>query len=145
MLHNPEFVAEVKVQLHAEELGDLAGVGLLGHEYSYLALEQETNMQLVLRKGSVQEISFAGQAVEKSTAVIEIPKKQTEVWIRIHLCRDENYFYEYSLDGKDFYEIGQRFRLCQCTWVGARLALFSCNYRNEESKGYGMYEYVYFK
>lgn len=144
MLHSPCFTAEIKMRLFPDMAGDLAGAGLLGHEYSYFAMEYCENMRLILRKGIVEKIDYEGMAAENIVASIAMPQDQKAVWMRISLQKDETYYYQYSFDGKVFHKIEQYFALRQCTWTGAKFVLYACNYRNQISDGYGVYEYVHF-
>lgn len=148
MLKAPEFQAEVKLSLNASETGDLISFGMLGHLYTYLALEKTADgYELILRRGTVLDADGAGEA-EETTEV----RQKTEpecgtptVYVRICMSEDESYAYEISADGVHYQRFGGVYQAEKASWTGARLALYGGNSENLRSDGFGVCEYIHFQ
>ena len=141
-----EFQVTVKVELHAEAEGDQAAFGILGHQYTYLALcRNEENNVLVLREGMVTESVGAGEANEK--ILKQIPWNSNTVWIRITMWKSAMYEYEYSENGKDYCKMDgeEQFQASPCTWTGMKLVLAVWNIKNRTSTGWADIDFIRFE
>lgn len=144
MLQAPAFMVETCITLEDKVIGDLAGIGMIGHEYSYIAIERSENeIVLNLRTGIVKDPEGAGVAVETVHTTIRTENSK-KVYFRFYVEEGCKYHYEYSFDKKNFIPIDVTFRAVKASWTGAKFTLFACNYRNKKSEGYGRYEYVTF-
>lgn len=149
MLQAPAFRVDAKVSLEGKEEGDLVSMGILGCQYTYLALEKtENGNRICLRKGTAQDSEALGLAEETiwETRTDDTAGNRVgdRAWFRITMKDTEEYFYEYSLDGIHFQKIGGVFQAVKAVWTGAKFVLYGANSRNLESKGKGNFEYVRF-
>ncbi len=124
-----QFCVSAEVTLHPEKPGDLAALGIIGHEYAYLALEKGC---LRLYHGLATEKEQQGKAEER--LVGEIPYGQEHVSMSVTV-KDGSFRFFYN--GKP---IGGAFPLTPATWTGAKIALWSANKKSAESNGFGEYQ-----
>ena len=144
MLQAPAFLVETCITLKDEEEGDLAGIGIIGHQYSYVAVERRNNeIVLNVRTGVVKDPEGAGLAEESIQASVTTGGKKN-VYFRLYLTNGGKYHYEYSFDKEHYYSIGMTYQAVKASWTGAKFTLFACNSFNHKSNGYGCYEYVTF-
>lgn len=167
MLQAPAFVAEAEAVLRGDKEGDLISMGILGYEYTYLALEKgEKGNRICLRRGSALrpeqlalqensgqletlcpefsplEAQALGIAAEKVEETCEI--RGDRVRFRITMRDSGAYSYEYSPDGKEFLTIGAVYQAKKAVWTGAKFVLYGANRENQNSGGYGSFRYVRF-
>ncbi len=124
-----DFRVSVDVTLHPEKSGDFAALGILGHEYGYLALEPGC---LRLYKGTVTQKEQQGEAEECLLA--EIPHNSNHLSLSMEVKAG---FFRFSYNGKP---VGGSFPITPATWTGAKIALWSANKKSAESNGFGEYQ-----
>ena len=101
------FDATVRLELQGKEDGDQIVFGMLGHKYTYLALQKAGEEYfVVLNEGNVTEITGKGKAEEK--VLMKLPWKCNTLWIRIKMQKNAVYTYEYSEDGKNYTVLGDQ-------------------------------------
>lgn len=137
------FTAEIKLDLHGDQEGDMAGIGMLGHCYAFACVKQEDGARvLALVKGRVTAKDYAGEAEEEIQERIPLPKDGC-VWIRMH-AKPDSVSFSYSADGIGYAEAGGRFRIDRATWTGVKIALAARNGFNRASKGCCDVDYIHF-
>lgn len=137
------FTAEIKLKLHGEQDGDMAGVGMLGHKYAFACVKQEgSSRKLVLVKGTVTTKDYAGEAEEEIQEVNSLPQDGW-VWIRM-LAASDSAAFSYSTDGTVFTKAGDSLGIDRATWTGVKAAVAVRNGDNRESKGYCDVDYIRF-
>ncbi|MDO5416844.1 MAG: glycoside hydrolase 43 family protein [Lachnospiraceae bacterium] len=153
MLQAPSFCAEGKFTLHGSQNGDFISMGILGKQYTYLALEQHPDeLCLHLKHGKALEESNFEKACEweeePCTLLKDGEKNNLEepgtVWIRIWMEEGARYRYEYSTDGQTYQKIGGTFQASAACWTGAKFVLYAANSQNTASDGYGCCKYIHF-
>ena len=140
-----EFQLEAKLCLTGKTEGDQVAMGILGHEYTYLALRMEEGKNsLVLISGKVTGPSGAGEAQERQ--LYRIIWDSEEVRIRITMRKGAVYSYAYSADGKNYKQLpgNALFSASACTWTGMKIAFAACNVENKTSKGWADIDYIRF-
>ena len=84
LLQAPEFTATALLEGGFAENGDMAGMGILGHLYTWLALEKTpAGQRLALYRGNVRVIQAEGEAEE--SLLWETPVENKRVWLRLSL------------------------------------------------------------
>ncbi len=116
------FCAATTVDVSSLNIGEQAGVGLVGGQYAYAALRRLADgLHLVFVTSDGKE--HTETVTDEIAALPEGP-----VTFRVTLLptgyNTAVTTFEYALDG-DFHAIGQPFAPARHTWVGARLALFA--------------------
>lgn len=141
---SPAFCAQVKMALAGEREMDTAAFGMTGHEYAYVCLEQGADqMRLCLYKGNVAGREFAGEAQERLLCALDWAGGP--VWLRLTLEQDKSYGFSWSGDGENYQRIGENLKLSKGTWTGAKLCLWACNKKNQDSKGRAHYDYIHIR
>lgn len=140
------FDATVRLELQGKEDGDQIVFGMLGHKYTYLALQKAGEEYfVVLNEGNVTEITGKGKAEEK--VLMKLPWKCNTLWIRIKMQKNAVYTYEYSEDGKNYTVLGDQriFEAQACTWTGMKLVLAAQNAENKKSTGWADIDFIHFE
>ena len=84
-------------------------------------------------KGHVTAITYEGEAEEEM--IFEKPLKSPSVFLRLELRKDKTYMLSYSSDGKVFEPVDHVYPLERATWTGAKLTLWACQKKRENSGG----------
>lgn len=130
--------AQAKLTLHPDQPGDFASLGMLGHRYAYLALEDG---YLRLYTGNVAETQDLGKAEE--TLTTELVYSLSSVYLRLVLLDGKTYRFYWSSDAAQYHPIGEPMPLYRATWTGAKLCLWASNRHNHPSEGFGEYAYLH--
>lgn len=129
ILQREAFRVTVKLELSARMPGDRAALGVIGHSYGYVALEQGS---LGVFRGEVTDREYLGEAREFCVERREY--EGNTVYLRMEVRRGK-YRFAFSADGEEFTAIGGSYPLTQSTWTGAKLCLWASNQENRESGG----------
>lgn len=132
------FCVQTKLTLRPDQPGDFASLGMLGHRYAYLALEDG---YLRLYTGTVTETQDLGKAEEALAAQIAYPN--STVSLRLAFSDGKTYRFYWSCDGVQYHPIGETMPLHRATWTGAKLCLWASNRHNLPSGGFGEYAYLH--
>lgn len=134
------FIVDTFLELHGKEDGDFCGIGMVGHRYGYIGLYFEKGeYSLRIYSGHVSEITYSGKAEEKLISSVSV--HTNEIYLRIELRRDGNYFLSSSFDGEKYTIINHIFTLEAATWTGAKPVLWATNKENNESMGFADFDY----
>ncbi len=136
------FTVTVQVRLEASQSGDEAGIAVMGHSYSALALSRGEEGNLVtLYRGEVTQRTAEGVAKEEVT--FQTPFAGDAVTLRLHFHAGGTVSYGYlNADGEETALPGA-FPADQSTWSGAKPALFARNTANRPG-GAGVFHQVRF-
>ena len=140
LMQHYDFDMTVQVSLKAEEMGDRAGIAMMGYTYRYLALEKG---KLVLYDGKTHEFPRGNDELVWETAAQTIPVDTDTVYLQMQVRSDfeaatpDAYVqFAYSLDGKEFTKVGENWKASCGGWVGARPGIFAANFEGRVSPGY---------
>ncbi len=136
------FTMEAEVSLEAKESGDEAGIAVMGHSYSALALQKgEAGYELALYRGAVTAQTAEGEAEEEQVA--RRPWPSASATLRLHFHEGGTVSYGCLLpDGREHVFPGS-FHADKSTWSGAKSALFARNVANRPG-GSGLFRRVSF-
>ncbi len=138
------FTVTVCLNLHPQQDGDMAALGMTGHRYAYIALRQEAGMtRICICKGVVTGKEYEGEAYEECEGSLDYGKDH--VYLRMTAEDDGRYFFEWSEDGKRYDSIGTAAALSKGTWTGAKICLWAAGGSGNSSGGYGDYDYIHIK
>jgi beta-xylosidase len=115
----PAFTVDTRIELASTRHGDRAGMVLLGMRYAWLGLRRaEAGSQLVLGvcEGNEQACT------EKDQLVLPLPGNAA--YLRMRMA-DGVARFSYSLDQRNFVDVGAPFKAGMGRWVGAQMGLFS--------------------
>lgn len=135
----PEFNALVKLEFFPEEIGDKAGLIILGKEYTYLAIEKTAEGdKIVCYYGAHSDTGYKEHLVELNNA------EDRTVLFKVDIKSEAVCSFSFSYDGKNFKRIGELFRATSGRWVGAKLGIFAINSRGN-STGYADFDWFVVK
>lgn len=109
---------------------DRAGLVLMGKDYGSLVIEK-TPRGKVLRQLLCKQ---ADQGTPERVAA-EVPFSQDVVYLRAAIDEGKVSF-TYSLDGDEFYSIGQSFVAQPGIWIGAKIGIFASGETDRGELGY---------
>lgn len=124
-----EFTMEAELTLEAEAEGDEAGVAVMGHSYSALALGKgKDGYALRLYQGTVTGQTPEGEAEEET--VRTIPWESDSVTLRLYFRAGGWVRYGCLTEAGEEVLFPEEFPAAKSTWSGAKPALFARNGRN---------------
>ena len=136
------FTMQTTVTLAADGNGDEAGIAVMGHDYSALALHRgAAGNELVLYRGKVTARTAEGVAEEEG--VLRLPFAGDTVTLRLYFEDGGTVHYAYELNGQETLLDGS-FPAAKSTWSGAKPALFARNTANRAG-GQGRFGAVSFE
>ena len=122
------FTMQTTLTLNAAQPGDEAGIAVMGHDYSALALHKgENGNELVLCRGKVTQRTAEGVAEEET--VLRLPFAGATVTLRLYFEDGGTVHYAYETDGREE-KLPGSFAAAKSTWSGAKPALFARNTAN---------------
>lgn len=132
-----DFTATTKVTFTPQWEGKRTGLLIFGQDYAYIGMRQSKEglslYQAVCKdaqKGSAEEV-MASVPLEKGT-----------VYLRVQVSSpNADCQFSYSLDGKQFMEIGDAFAAKPGGWIGAKVGLFCISEMNAKSGGYADFDW----
>ncbi|NYF77816.1 glycoside hydrolase family 43 protein [Granulicella arctica] len=131
----PRLMATTKLKATILNQGDRAGLILLGKDYGALALTK-TEHGNVLR----QLLCMSANLGTSERIVAEVPLSQDDVYLRVAVDEGSVSF-SYSVDGKEFRPIGQRFMAQPGIWIGAKVGIFASGVTDHGEFGYADFDW----
>lgn len=137
------FSMETELKLDTPSLHDEAGIAVMGHSYSALALHRgENGHELRLYRGEVLQRTAEGVAEETVCCVHSMPENSAR--LRLHFRRGGWVEYDFW-NGQSWESLEGRFPAAKSTWSGAKPALFARNTENSPSQSNGSFRFVRFE
>jgi beta-xylosidase len=116
----PAFTAATLLRFDPKADGDTAGLMVFGYDYAWLGLRKEgAHQRLVL----VTCTDAQNGGVEKEAASADV--KGGAVQLRVTVGEGARCRFEWSEDGKKFFQIGGEFQAKSSRWVGAKAGVFA--------------------
>ncbi len=116
----PEFTATTRILFTPRNVGDKAGLIVMGASYAYLAVENSPE-GVVLSQSECHRADH--HEPEKQNA--SVPVSANSLYLRVHILPDAICQFSYSLDGATFKDFGGRFTAEPGRWIGAKVGLFA--------------------
>lgn len=136
------FTMQTTVTLAADGNGDEAGIAVMGHDYSALALHRgAAGNELVLYRGKVTARTAEGVAEEE--AVLRLPFAGDTATLRLYFEDGGIVHYACEVNGQET-PLDGSFPAAKSTWSGAKPALFARNTANRAG-GQGRFGAVSFE
>ena len=137
------FTMEAEVSLAGGAACDEAGIAVMGHSYSALALHRaEHGCELRLYRGEVTRRTAEGEAREELCA--RLPWDGGAVRLKLRFAKGGLVRYGYW-DGGAWRWLEGSFPAGKSTWSGAKPALFARNTAGTASGGEGCFAYAHFE
>jgi beta-xylosidase len=129
---SPSFTARTKIAANLITPGEKSGLVIMGESWAFVSLIKTANgYQVGMYTGSY----FQGFDKTELIESVELGS-QNSCYLSVNVDATALCAFSYSLDGKDFKPIGQKFQAKKGRWIGAKVGLFCINPAITESKGY---------
>lgn len=127
-----EFTATTKLKFTAKQSGETAGLIVMGLDYSALALRNEGDTfileQITCHNAEQSEAERKTAITTFKSERLAMPGVPDNLWkeviLRVHVDKNAQCQFSYSLDGKRFKPCSETFKARQGKWVGAKIGLF---------------------
>lgn len=128
----PSFTAVAKIDFHGDSEGERSGITLFGNYYTTLCVEKRNNGNfLVLYEGKYENRRYF--------VPVELTSEKAgagTIWFRATVFDDATCSYSYSIDGKQYRAIGQRYKTEKGIWVGAKIGVYCLSPNVTQGKGF---------
>jgi hypothetical protein len=112
----------------------------MGMDYSYLAVVR-TEQGFRLERTLCMDAPKDNEETEENG----IDLKDAAIYLRIAVDSGAECRFSYSIDGRQFTEMGKPFKAKQGKWIGAKIGLFAVSLTQAQSQGYADFDWVRFK
>lgn len=123
--------AKIRLRPSEKELGEKAGLVVVGEDYSQLFIRKD--------KGKYQlyygTCSRAYIGAEESIQLIA-SLSDDFMYVRVEVKNGKSCQWSYSLDGKKYISVGNQFQAKPGKWVGATLGLYASREKHSNDSGY---------
>ncbi len=139
----PDFVATAKMTFSPYKKGERAGLVVMGLDYATLTIE---NAETGLILNQIECVNADKSTPEKTNTSISLT--QNTVFLRVTVIQSKamnkdginepkaNCSFSYSLDGKVFIPIGERFTAREGLWIGAKVGIYCSRPKSLNDSGY---------
>lgn len=115
-----KFDVLTKINLHSETTAE-AGIVILGFDYAALKITQTESNTYCINFNECKKAKTG--AVETNIAAIKV--SNSEAYFKIEIRKSAVCQFYYSIDGKTYQMIGEKFTAQKGRWVGAKIGLFA--------------------
>lgn len=142
----PAFTATMKLTAVLQNEGDMAGLIMMGCDYSYIALVKTAD-GYELRQAVCKDAEQ--KKTEEVKANIQPKNLQTEIKYNHRTKQEKTIFYfrlaikdgglcsfSYSSDGRNYQPLGVPFQARQGKWIGAKMGMFIMNATNVTNRSW---------
>ncbi len=114
------------------------GLMILGKSYATIALKSKGKDEITLVYVECHKAS-EGKA-ETETTLATIPAK-TPVYLRVKVMKNAKCQFSYSIDGKEFKDVGNEFQAIVGHWIGAKIGLYCTRVSQINDSGYADFDW----
>lgn len=133
-----KFIATTKLTFHAMQDQDKVGFGVMGMDYAYLSLTKENNAFKI----SVVSCKNAVDGAKENEQVIQSTGDST-VFFRVKVAAGAKCQFSYSVDGKEYINVGNSFQAKEGKWIGAKLGLFCTSANWYKDAGFADFDWFH--
>ncbi len=122
LMQSYDFDMDIRLTLHGKR-GDLAGIGMMGYQYAYAALQKG---YISLISGTVREINRRERERVTETQICTVPWDGDSACLRLAV-RQGTYRFFYGADEANMLPLGDEMLMCCGGWTGMRPGIFCIN------------------
>ena len=117
-----EFTATTKLIFSPEVVGEKTGFIVMGRDYSTLSIiKTETGFALQ------QVICIDAEKLNPEKKIVQMEVPKNEIYLRVQMRCKGICTFSYSIDGKEYNSLNEKFTARQGKWIGVKVGLFSIN------------------
>jgi beta-xylosidase len=132
----PEFTFKTKIEFQPDLNGEKAGLLIMGLEWAFVAFEKtDKGLRVAMYKGIHDRCDPATKMVE------EVQFNGNTCYFKVSVKEGGLCTFSYSIDNKEYKNIGAEFGAKVGRWIGAKVGLFCLNPNIKESKGFAMFDW----
>jgi beta-xylosidase len=135
----PEFIVITKLKFSPAEVGEKVGLIIFGMDYSYLSITKLNERFLLSQTVCINANNNGKEEVIDSKNI-----NSDELFFKVSVSEKGACNFSYSLDGKNFEQIGKEFIARKGIWVGAKVGLFTVASSNAIKCGYTDFDWFRF-
>lgn len=136
----PAFTVTTKINFHPDLENEKSGLVIMGREWAYLAMtKSDEGLKLTMCTGVYKRDNDGTKEIES------VDMEQNSCYLRVQVDSNAVCSFYYSLDGKDYKFIGEKFKAVEGVWIGAKVGLFNVNPNMTESKGFSDFDWFRFE
>jgi beta-xylosidase len=134
----PTFTATSVLHENFSQIGDRAGMTIMGNQYSSLVLEKtETGNQLILYTAKRENRRWL--APEQK---FKLPLPVKKVYLQTTLLDEQTCSYAYSTNGTEYIPIPGTFKVEKGLWIGAKVGIYALSANiNANTKAYADFDF----
>lgn len=114
-----EFTATTKLTFTPRTEGEQVGLIMMGLDYSFISLQNQGGKLAI-----TQTTCIDAEKKGKETMTPSVFIDKNTVYLRVKVRKEAYCTFSYSLDGKNFTNIGTEFKAREGKWIGAKMGLF---------------------
>ena len=130
-LPGPEFTVATKMDPRYLKKGEKAGLVMFGLDYAALTVspaKEDYELKLAVCKDAHKGFS---EEIEQTVSI-----NQGIVYLRITFTRNAACQFLYSIDGRNYSNIGEPFKVREGRWIGAKIGLLAISMQKTGLKGF---------
>ena len=132
----PQFTATTCIMFNSMNIGEKAGLVVMGLDYSYIAMVKEPNGIHIVRN-TCKKANTGTLETEESNVV----SAKSTIYLRVTISSGAACHFSYSEDGKTFNSLGREFIAREGWWIGAKVGLFCSASNTSISSGYSDFDW----
>jgi beta-xylosidase len=132
----PEFSAITMLEFHPQSFNEIAGMIVMGMDYSFIGIKKEEDGFKVL-KVSCMGADRNGKEVEEESVSI----KSNRIYFKISMADGGLTEFCYSPDNKKYISIGKKFQAKEGKWIGAKIGIFNISLSENKKSGYSDFDW----
>jgi len=136
----PKFIVTTRLDANGLLPNEEAGLVVMGMDYSYLAVVR-TEQGFRLERTLCVDAPKDNEETEENG----VDLKTSAIYLRIMVDPGAECRFSYSIDGRQFTEIGEPFKAREGKWIGARIGLFAVSLTQAQRRGYADFDWVRFR
>ncbi|MGA3287302.1 MAG: glycoside hydrolase 43 family protein [Bacteroidota bacterium] len=132
----PEFMATTQVMLSPANVGEKAGLIMMGLDYSYISIVKKTDGVHLTKVVCKDADKGTGETEEADVLFM-----RDSVMLRVAIDTEAVCRFSYSEDGSVFKPLGKEFVAREGKWIGAKVGIFSSSPFESISNGYSDFDW----
>lgn len=133
----PEFTAETNMDYSGLNIGDRAGIIMIGGQYATLYIERTTSGYQLNYLESTGDGEHRDEVIVEELATLEV----SEIIFRINFSNNGSSVFSYKIEGNEYSGTTREFTPTGAVWVGAKMGVYAISDKEKEPTGKVYFDY----